>query len=421
MTKPRAFTPTKNPSGLPGDNYDVVVVGAGVAGSASAIFLGRQGRRVLLLDRATFPRHKTCGEGIMPAGVAVLEELGVLPAVLDQGGTLVHGLCFRSRAGVWAQADFPPAGGEPAYSVVVRRYELDHLLLEQARATPGVTVREGWAATGAVTEDGAVVGVTGRAVGQAQGRETFRAPLTIGADSTNSRFHGHHGIRRTVRRRQRWGIAGHLRGVEERRPYIEVLFGQDSEIYLAPLAGDLTLVAILAEKRLMPAFRGDLARLYHDFLRAAPGLGERIRHSEVVPPVGDRGPLGFQVEPIVVPGLLLVGDSAGFLDPITGEGMTLALKSARAMVPIVNRAFERGDFGIDLLGRYAAERAGVVQDVGKLTQLMLDVSRVPPLADRAIRRLSRDTELFQKFLGIAAGSRRYDEITLRDRLALALG
>lgn len=358
----------------------------------------------------------------MPEGVAILEQLGVLPAVLEQGGFCARGLRFRSRAGVWAQADFPPsAGGEAAYSVVVRRYELDHLLLEQARATPGVTVREGWAITGAVERAGSIEGVTGHPVGRTGSAEVFRAPLTIGADGMRSLFHSRYGIRRTVRRRQRWGISGHLRGVEERRPYIEVMFGRDSEIYLAPLAGDLTLVAILAEKHVMTSFRGGLADRYHEFLKAAPGLGERIRHSEVVAPVGARGPLGFQVEPIVLPGLILVGDSAGFLDPITGEGMTLALKSARAMVPIVDRAFEQGDFGLEALGRYAVDRADIIRDVGKLTQLMLDVTRVPVLADRAIRRLSRDTELFQKFLGIAAGTRRYADISLRDRLALALG
>jgi flavin-dependent dehydrogenase len=402
-------------------DYDVIVVGAGVAGSASAILLGREGHRVLLLDRATFPRHKTCGEGIMPAGVDILEALGVLPDVLDQGGMHVHGLRFRSRAGVWAQADFPPTASGPDQGVVVRRYELDNILVGQAKATPGVTVREGWAASGAVEREGAIEGVTGHSVDGDGSNQTFRAPLTVAADGMRSLFHGRYGIRRTVRSRQRWGIAGHLRGMEGRRPYIEVMFGQDSEVYLAPLAGDLTLVAILAEKRCMPRFRGDLAGRYHEFLKATPGLAERIQHSEVVPPVGARGPLGFTVEPIVLPGLILVGDSAGFLDPITGEGMTLALKSARAMVPIVKGAFDRGDFGLDALGPYVAEREEAVRDVSRLTQLMLDVVRFPWLANRAIGRLSRDTDLFQKFLGIAAGSRRFGEITLRDRLALALG
>ncbi len=402
-------------------DYDVIVVGAGVAGSASAILLGREGHRVLLLDRATFPRHKTCGEGIMPEGVSILDALGVLPAVFEQGGFRVQGLRFRSRDGVWAQADFPSTESGPVHGVVIRRYELDNLLLEQAGATPGVTVREGWAVSDAVEQGGVIQGVVGHPVGRAKGTETLCAPLTVAADGMNSRFHGRYGLKRTVRRRQRWGISGHLRGVEGQHPYIEVMFQRDTEIYMAPLAGDLMLVAILAEKEAMAAFRGDLAGCYHQFLKAAPGLGERLQHSEVVPPVGARGPLGFTVEPLFLPGLLLVGDSAGFLDPITGEGMTLALKSARAMVPIVNQAFARGDFGPRVLGQYAVERAKVVGDVAKLTQLMLDVSRFPPLADRAIHRLSRDTALFQKFLGIAAGSRRFRDISLRDRLALALG
>ena len=139
-------------------DYDVIIVGAGVAGSGSAILLGQEGHRVLLVDRAVFPRHKTCGEGIMPEGVRVLESLGVLPSVLDQGAGLARGLRFRSQAGVWAQADFPPVADEPAYSVVIRRYELDHLLLQRARSLPNVTVREGFAMVEALYEGGAIQG-----------------------------------------------------------------------------------------------------------------------------------------------------------------------------------------------------------------------------------------------------------------------
>ncbi len=235
--------------------------------------------------------------------------------------------------------------GEPAYSVVIRRYELDHLLLQRARSLPNVTVREGFAMVEALYEDGAIQGITGHPRGQPEERETLRAPLTLAADGMRSRFHNHYGISRKVRRRKRWGIAGHLRGVDDLRPYIEVLFLGDYEIYLAPMADDLVLVAILLEKKAMGAFRGNLAKSYHEFLKSAPDLGPRIQDSEVVPPVGARGPLGFTVEPVYLPGLLLVGDSAGFLDPITGEGMTLALRCAQAAVPIVNRAFESGDFG----------------------------------------------------------------------------
>jgi flavin-dependent dehydrogenase len=402
-------------------DYDLIIVGAGVAGSASAILLGQEGYRILLVDRAVFPRHKTCGEGIMPEGVRILDSLGVLPAILDQGGTRARGLRFRSQAGVWAQADFPPVAGEPTYSVVIRRYELDHLLLQKAASLSNVTVREGFAVVEALHEGGAIQGIVGHPVGQPEKCETLHAPLTFAADGMRSRFHNRYGITRTVRSRQRWGIAGHLRGVEELRPYIEVLFQRDHEIYLAPLADDLVLVAILLEKKEMGAFRGDLAKIYHEFLKADPALGPRTQHSELVPPVGARGPLGFTVAPVHRPGLLLVGDSAGFLDPITGEGMTLALQCVQAAAPVVKRAFETGDFGSEVLGQYDTERERIISDVSRLTQLMLNVSRSRLLTNRAISHLSHDEKLFQKLVGIVAGTNRYRDFTLKDRLALALG
>jgi flavin-dependent dehydrogenase len=401
--------------------YDVIVVGAGIAGSASAISLGREGYRVLLLDRAVFPRHKTCGEGIMPEGVGILQSLGVLPQILQQGGFRIRGLRFRSQAGVWAEADFPPVDNEPAYSIVIRRYELDDILLEQAKATPGVTVREGFAVAEAIHEKGAIRGVTGHPVKRPDQIETFRAPLTLAADGMNSRFHNRYGIEKKIFRRQRWGLSGHLRGVEGLEPYIEVMFQDGSEVYIAPTGPDTTLAAILIEKEGMRAFRGDLARQYHEFLKATPGLKERLRDTEVIPPVGGRGPLGFSVSPIYLPGLLLVGDSAGFIDAITGEGMTLALKSVQAALPTIRAAFEEGEFGRSVLQRYAVERARVIEDVSKLTRLMLEVSRYPVVANRAIRRLSKDERLFQKLVGIVTGTSRYQDFGLKDRLALARG
>ena len=400
---------------------DVIVAGAGVAGSSAALLLGQEGYRVLLLDRATFPRHKTCGEGIMPEGVAILSSLGLLPDMLAAGSGVARGLRFHSHDGSCAQADFPPVDGQPACSVVIRRYELDYLLLQRAAALPNVTVREGFTVSEGVYEDGTIRGVSGRATGSLAAQETLRAPLTLAADGMHSKFHNRYGIEKTVLARQRWGIAGHLQGVDAVEPYIEVFFQEGNEIYAAPLAGDLVLVAILVEKEGMRTFQGQLPRAYHRFLQAAPGLAGRIQNSEVLPPVAARGPLGFRVDPVYRPGLLLLGDSAGFLDPITGEGITLALKSAHAAVPIVRRALETGDVSDRVLAPYAAERARITHDVYKLTQLMLDVTRYPALANRAVRRLERDTALFQKLLGIVTGTSRYRDFTLRDRLALGLG
>jgi flavin-dependent dehydrogenase len=183
----------------------------------------------------------------------------------------------------------------------------------------------------------------------------------------------------------------------------------------------MTLVAILLEARAMQFFKGGLAARYVGFLRDVKGFRERITKSELIPPVAAVGPLGFTIEPCYRSGLLLIGDSAGFLDPITGEGMTLALKSVKAALPLIKEAFAVGRFDVALGQRYARDRFQVIEDVFRFTQLLLNLSKYRFIADRAIRRLSHDQRLFQKILGVVTGSHRYRDISLRDKAALLMG
>ena len=398
-----------------------MIVGAGIAGASSAIALAPAGYRILLLDRALFPRDKPCGEGIMPEGVQVLAELGVLPEILARGGVKVRGMRYWNRQGVLAQADFPPSPGGISFGLVMRRYHLDNLLLERAASFTSVTIRQGFRVTDVVQEDGGVKAVGGYAVDSPNQREVFHAPLTIGTDGRRSVFHAACGLTRNVLRRKRFGVTGHLQGVEGTGSYVEVLPCPGGEIYLAPGAEGISLVAILLEERAMHFFKGDLAARYVGFLRDVKGFRERITKSELVPPVAAVGPLGFTIEPCYRPGLLLIGDSAGFLDPITGEGMTLALKSVKAAVPLIKEAFAGGRFDVALAQRYARDRFQAIEDVFRFTQLLLSISRYGFIADRVIRRLSHDQRLFRKILGVLTGSHTYRDISLRDKVALLMG
>ena len=401
--------------------HDIVIVGAGIAGSCSAIALAPEGYRILLLDQALFPRDKPCGEGIMPQGVQILAELGLLPEILAHGGAKVRGMRYWNRQGVLAQADFPPSPAGISFGLVMRRYHLDNLLLERAASFTNVTVRQGFHVTDVVQEDGGVKGVCGHAVDSPNQREVFHAPLTIGTDGRHSVFHATCGLTKTVLRRKRFGVTGHLQGVEGTGSYVEVLPCPGGEIYVAPCAEGITLVAILLEARAMQFFKGDLAARYAGFLRDVKGFRERITKSELVPPVAAVGPLGFTIEPCYRPGLLLIGDSAGFLDPITGEGMTLALKSVKAALPLIKEAFAVGSFDAALGQRYARDRLQVIEDVFRFTQLLLNLSQYRFIADRAVRRLSHDQSLLQKLLGVVTGSHRYRDISLRDKAALLMG
>ena len=402
-------------------DYDIIIVGASVAGAASAIALAPHGYRILLLDRAAFPRDKACGEGIMPQGVRALAEIGLLEDVLAHGATVIRGLCYRNRDGVSARADFPPNGDENEFGIVIRRWHLDHLLVQRASSFPNITVREGFKVTKVIQEGHVVKGVAGCSVDSATQREEFQAPLTIGADGRHSVFHLACRLTKTFLPRRRFGVTGHLTGVEGCGEYIETVLHPGGEIYIAPCGDGLTLVALLLEESAMRFFKGTLSSRYHAFLRSAAGFSDRTVNSEPVGPVFLVGPLGFSVEPCHRPGLLLIGDSAGFLDPITAEGMTLAMKTAQAVAPLIKRAFAVGDFGEALGRRYVEERLKVMGDVVQFTQLLLNLVRYKFVADRAIRRLSHDEPLFQKLLGIAAGSRQYRDLSMGEKTSLLIG
>ena len=230
-------------------NSDIIIVGASIAGTSSAIALAPEGYHILLLDRAIFPRDKPCSEGIMPQGVAILQTLGLLPEILAQGGIKVCGMRFRSLKGVWAEANFPPAVDGISFGVVMRRYYLDHLLLQRAKAFPNVTVREGFQVTEVLQEGQAVKGVAGHPMDFPNRHEVFHAPITIGADGIHSVFHAQCGLTKTYLPRKRFGVTGHLKRVEGMSSYVEVLLHPDGEIYVAPCGQEISLVALLLEKR----------------------------------------------------------------------------------------------------------------------------------------------------------------------------
>lgn len=403
-------------------DYDIIIVGASVAGASSAIALARNGYRILLVDEAVFPRDKPCGEGIMPQGVRVLAELGVLPDILAHGGAnRFRGIRYRNRVGVCAEAEFAPTGAGDPFGVIIRRLYLDDLLFQRAKSLPNVTLREGFRVTEVLQEGRTVQGVAGHSLASPTRRESFHAPLTLAADGRHSVFHGACGLRKRYLPRKRYGVTGHVPGPDLTGSYVEVLVHPEGELYLAPCGEGVTLVALLLEGKSMRFFAGDLPGRYLDFLMSAEGFRERVSTSELVGPVFAVGPLGFTIEPCYRPGLLLIGDSAGFLDPITGEGMTLALKSVEAAAPLIAEAFAAGDWGDQLGRRYAETRTRLIGDIFRFTRLLLGLSRYKAAADRAIAHLSQNATLFQKLLGIVTGSHRYGDLSLGEKAALLLG
>lgn len=320
---------------------DVTIVGGGPAGAALAVELGRRGVRVVLYEKARFPRCKPCGEGLLPHGVVALQQLVGLP-----DAPRVRGLRFQAND-TSVDTEFPGGDG-----LVVRRDQFDTWLFEHAAATPNVEVRPGTPYHPYRSE---------------------RAPMLVGADGAHSMFHRQ--LRAAPARPLRVGLSTHVAGLEGLRDRVEVFFHDDGELYLAPSGGGEALVAALFEYR---QFRPD--GVPH-LLSVIPALRDRVGHVELLTPVLAAAPLGLSLARIVDPQdrLVLVGDAAGTPDPITGDGMALALATTR----LAAEAIVSGD-----LRAYERRRLARGRAARRLGRLMLGLSRTERRAAWVLRDLS---------------------------------
>jgi flavin-dependent dehydrogenase len=307
-----------------GGDPDVIVVGAGPAGSALATLLSREGVRVLLLERAAGPPAPVCGEYLSPGCLPMLDRLGVLEPLRAGGARALHGMRIHTAAGRLVEANYPAgASAGPACGLGVARALLDSLLLAGA-LREGVALEPWVQVCDLLWQDGRVVGVRGRRGGRSA---TYRASLVVGADGRNSVVARRIGRVRRHPWLDRMALVTHLSGVVRAEEVGEIFMARDGYAILNPLGPDLTNLGLVVDRRLIP--RGEEPRRWM-WRRAGllPGLAERLVSARMLAPPRCLGPLAQRATRLAVPGALLIGDAAGFLDPFTGEGIHAALRSA---------------------------------------------------------------------------------------------
>jgi len=367
---------------------DVLIAGGGIAGSTLAILLGRRGLSVELHERDSFPREKPCGEGLMPAGVAALERLGIGEAV---GGAPFRGVRYHV-AGRTIEGRFPRTAGLPAEGRGQRRLVLDRILFEAAAATPGVRAHAGARVEGPLRENGRVVGLV-------VDGDPRRGRLVVAADGARSRLRRQLGLDLPPRRR-RTGVRAHFRLPPgcELSPWVDVYVRRGYELYVTPLPDREILVAGLAEPG---ALDPPIARTFEGWWRGERDLALRLGDAEQVSDLQGASPLAGRARAGVAPGVVLLGDAAGFADPITGGGMAEALVTAGLLASRV----AGGCVDDPGLARFECDRRRLLRDSRMLAALMLWLAQCPALAEKALAGLGRTPGLFSHLVGISAGVR----------------
>ncbi len=342
-----------------------MVVGAGPVGLATAIAARLRGVECTVIDRREPPCDKACGEGILPHGLSQLAELGVKPAIAHP----FVGIRYIDGEQT-AAAAFPEPG------LGVRRTVLSDSMLRRAEEV-GCDVRFGVSAIGLREERAHAVLATSEG--------DIEARWVVGADGLHSKIRDLAGIEVRPGRYPRYAARRHY-AVRPWSEHVDVHWHDDCEAYVTPIASNCVGVAIISHGKLVS---------FDDALDRFPWLLTKLSHAEIVSPLRGAGPFHQRVERRYHGHVALVGDAAGYVDAITGEGLSIGFACARALADVVARE--------QPLAVYEDHYRRLTRGYYQTTSMMLALARNPWLRTQTVKLMARMPRLFAALLARHAG------------------
>ena len=337
--------------------HDLVVVGGGPVGLATALYARRAGLDVRVLEAKAGTIDKACGEGLMPAAVAALADLGV-----DPPGHPFRGIRYVSGERA-AEASFRAGPGRG-----VRRTVL-HAAMRDAVREAGVTVTRHRVAQVQQDDGGVTV-------------DDVRARYVVAADGLHSPLRRMLGLEARAHGAVRFGLRSHV-AVAPWSEFVEVHWARGAEAYVTPVAPDLVGIAVLTDRR----------GSYDEHLSLFAELADLVRGRTTTPVMG-AGPLRQRTRRRVCGRVLLVGDAGGYVDALTGEGIALGLSQARAAVAAVVA---------DAPGRYERDWRRLSAPHSGMTHALLQATRVPVVRRALVPAAARLPRVFSAAVNQLAG------------------
>lgn len=398
--------------------YDVAIVGARCAGSALALMLARQGLKVLVIDRATFPSDTMSGHFMQPAGVSCLRRLGLLECLEALG----------APAQKLMTVDFDPVvlSGTPTAAVdgttaayAPRRYLFDPMLADAAVAA-GADMREASSFVEPLIEDGRVAGIWVQ--GDSGHLEAVRARLVVGADGKRSRFARMVGAQPYEAQPAATCMYYTYWGDFDTDTNSSRLFVRDGLFAVTVPSNDgLTFVGFSWPHSEFARVRSDIGKAYHEAASTLPWIADRLASATQAERFVGTGDLDGFFRKAAGPGWALLGDAGYHKDPITAQGMTDALLHAELLASAVVEGFSEGGSLDASLAEYGRCRDEKARPMYALTGDLARLAPPPPDTAALLGALASNPQATRDFLGLMAGTVAVGDFFAPENLAQLTG
>jgi len=374
--------------------FDVIIVGAGPAGTTAALYAHRLGLNCILLDKAVFPRDKICGDALSGKSVRIMRELNLLDEVEKLGGSEINRITFGSPSN--KQFDINLQGTKNKTKItkgfVIPREIFDNYMFEKADAV--TETRQGFSVKDLIIENDCVMGIIGKTQNGVE--EEIRAPIVMGCDGCNSIVARKLGLYEMNMENTSVAVRCYYEGVKELTDQIELHYVKEVNpgyFWLFPAGEGIANIGIGLSKSDMKKEKRTLRQIMDDVTQTEYFKERFSDAKQLERPVGWNLPLGSIHRKNHGNGFMLLGDAAGLIDPFTGEGIGNAMVSGQYAMEIAAKCKKTGDYSEITLAEYDVLLWREIGQELRTSTKLQSLARSKFLLNFVINRASRNDEV----------------------------